>query len=601
MLQAWRKTMDILDASERRSFWKLMVLVVIVGFGNLVGVGSIIPFLSVLANPEVLEGDGILGQIYRAVGFETVLAFQMALGGAVLIAFLGASVLRALNVWAMSRFSTMRVYSISARILRGYLGQPYVWFLGRHSSDLVKTVMAESSMLVSGMLRPLLEIISQGLICLAMVTLLIIANPVAALLMAALLGGSYMLVFARVRASQAAAGRARFQSNAQCYRIVQESMMGSKEVKVLGLEGSMIARFHKPAYRRAEAEALNRLLSEMPRYILEGVGFGGMLMVLLFLLYRSDGDLGQVLPVVGVYALAGTRLLPAIQGIYGALSSMRFQSATLEHLHREILEADKAAERFPSKDVEPLRLTRNIELQDLVYAYPKADRPALRGVSLDIPARTTVGIVGGTGAGKSTAMDVLLGLLEPQGGRMLIDGTPIEGAADRRAWRRSIGYVPQHIFLADDTVAANIAFGLPAEKIDPERLERASRMAELHGFVVDQLPEGYDTLVGDRGARLSGGQRQRVGIARALYHDPDVLILDEATSALDNLTERAVMDALDRIGGAKTVIMVAHRLSTVRKCDRIFLFRNGVVEASGPYDELVETSDTFRAMVQATE
>ena len=232
------------------------------------------------------------------------------------------------------------------------------------------------------------------------------------------------------------------------------------------------------------------------------------------------------------------------------------------------------------------------------YAYPQAERPAVQGMSLAIPARSTVGIVGGTGAGKTTTVDIMLGLLMPDRGTLSVDGIPISHE-NLRAWQRSIGYVPQQIFLADDTVAANIAFGRAAADIDQAAVERAARIAELHDFVMRELPDGYATKVGERGVRLSGGQRQRIGIARALYHDPDVLILDEATSALDNLTERAVMDAVHNLGHAKTIVMIAHRLSTVRECDTIFMLEGGRVVAEGSYDELIASNRQFRALAGA--
>ena len=601
MLKAWRKTMDLLDASERRSFRRLMVLVVLMGFANMIGVGAVIPLLSVLADPGATERDGVIGQIYRAGGFETTIGFQAALGVFVLVVFLGSVAIRALCVWALARFGAMRIYTIQARILRGYLGQPYIWYLGRHSSDLMKTVLNETAVMVQGTLNPLLNLISNAAVAIAMIALLILADPLSALLMSCLLGGSYVVLFLWMRARQVAAGQSRFEATALCYRVVQEAMIGAKEIKVLGLEREMLAQFHAPGLAQARAETVARTTAELPRHLLEGLAFGGMIAVLLIVLAVNDGDLTRVLPIAGIYALAGVRMMPAMQNIYISLSSIRVQGPALDALHAELVSADAAGERLPERTPEPIHLSGALELAAVEFSYPAADRPALRGVSLRVEARTTVGIVGGTGAGKSTAMDVLLGLLEPQSGEMRVDGRPIRSQADRRAWRRSIGYVPQHIFLADDTVAANIAFGLPHDKIDMAAVERAARIAELHDFVTEQLPAGYDTLVGDRGARLSGGQRQRVGIARALYHDPDVLILDEATSALDNITERAVMEALDKIGGAKTVIMVAHRLSTVRRCDRIFLFRNGQVEASGAYDELIETNESFRTLAQAAE
>ncbi|EWG99105.1 hypothetical protein Q427_26930 [Halomonas sp. BC04] len=245
-----------------------------------------------------------------------------------------------------------------------------------------------------------------------------------------------------------------------------------------------------------------------------------------------------------------------------------------------------------------MSLSRGIRLEDITYRYPQAERPALDQLSLEIPARTTVGLVGSTGSGKTTTVDIILGLLTSQHGQLVVDGTPIT-ADNVRAWQRAIGYVPQHIYLADDTVAANIAFGLPADKIDMQAVERAARIANLHDFVVNDMDHGYDTQVGERGVRLSGGQRQRIGIARALYRDPEVLVLDEATSALDNITEQAVMEAVHNLGHRKTIILIAHRLSTVEACDRIFLLKHGRLDGTGRYDELLADNANFQSMVNA--
>jgi ATP-binding cassette, subfamily B, bacterial PglK len=268
-------------------------------------------------------------------------------------------------------------------------------------------------------------------------------------------------------------------------------------------------------------------------------------------------------------------------------------------VHRDTLEtgANKPARPLPPP-APPMGVKREIALSDIRYTYPQGDKPVLQGLTMTIPAMTTVGIVGGTGAGKTTAVDVMLGLMVPQAGALKVDGTAI-GPENLRAWQNSIGYVPQQIFLIDDSVAANIAFGIPPEKLDMAAVERAAKVANLHDFVVGELTEGYKTFVGERGVRLSGGQRQRIGIARALYHDPDVLILDEATSALDNLTERAVMEAVHNLGHEKTIIMIAHRLSTVKDCDTIFLMDKGRLAAQGRYDQLVAENETFRQMATA--
>ncbi|MGR3781882.1 MAG: alkaline phosphatase D family protein, partial [Albimonas sp.] len=306
------------------------------------------------------------------------------------------------------------------------------------------------------------------------------------------------------------------------------------------------------------------------------------------------GGYAQILPTAGVYALAGARLAPAMQAIYAGLSSIRLRRQALDAIHAELTApGPEALEATPSPP-----LSRSLALRGVRFAYAGAERPALDGLDLEVAAGTRVGIVGGTGAGKTTARDLILGLLAPDAGEILVDGRPLRDARDRRGWRRTLGYVPQQIFLTDASIAENIAFGAPEDEIDRAAVERAARQAALHDFVTGELPRGYDTPVGDRGVRLSGGQRQRVGIARALYRDPSLLILDEATSALDTLTERQVMEGIEAAGRGRTVIMVAHRLTTVRGCDEIFLLQDGRVAARGDFETLLGLSPAFREMAR---
>jgi ABC-type multidrug transport system fused ATPase/permease subunit len=331
----------------------------------------------------------------------------------------------------------------------------------------------------------------------------------------------------------------------------------------------------------------------MPRHFLEALAMASVMTIMLLLLISAKGDLSKVLPVLALYAFAGLRLLPAVQKLYANLVSLRFGGSALDAIHGDLKEGRTS---LPLQDsTRRLSLHESIELQRVTFTYPKAERPALDDISLQIPVRTAVGFVGRTGAGKTTLVDTIIGLLEPQQGEVKVDGTRIV-ANNVRDWQQAIGYVPQHIFLADDTLAANIAFGVAPHKIDMQTVERVSRIAELHSFVMQETPLGYMTRVGERGVRLSGGQRQRIGIARALYHDPDVLVFDEATSALDNLTERAVIDAMRNLAQQKTILIIAHRLSTVRACDQLFLLDHGQLKAVGNYDELVESDKTFSQM-----
>jgi ATP-binding cassette, subfamily B, bacterial PglK len=491
----------------------------------------------------------------------------------------------------------MRGYSISSRMLRGYLFQPYTWFLHRHSADLGASVLSEVTQVITQAMVPAMKMLAQAAVAVFVLALLIVVRPAAALVAALVLGGSYLMIYVGVRGYLARLGRTRYLANQERFRVAGEAMGGIKDIKLMGLETAYLRRFQDPARRMAKAVAASSVVGELPRNILKAVGYGAILFFVLYLLFTGDGSLGSVLPVLGLYAFAGVRLFPAFQQIYSSMTALRFSRPILDKLVADMARNNAAAEPpAPPPGATPaLRLAERLELVDVHYAYPRAERGALDGLGLAIAARTTVGIVGGTGAGKTTAVDVILGLLEPQAGELRVDGVPVT-PANRRAWQDAIGYVPQAIFLTDDSVAANIAFGLAPGEIDQAAVERAARIAELHDFVVEELPEGYATRVGERGVRLSGGQRQRIGIARALYHDPDVLILDEATSALDNLTERAVMDAVRNLGHAKTIILIAHRLSTVRDCDVIFMLERGRVVARGRYDELLETSQQFRAM-----
>jgi ABC-type multidrug transport system fused ATPase/permease subunit len=420
---------------------------------------------------------------------------------------------------------------------------------------------------------------------------------------AIVLGGGFATTALVFRKRLAIISAARYQQNRARFHIVQEAFGGIKEVKISGLERLALNRFLVPSNERARHQIAAGMVEAIPSLAMQAILFGGMLLVLLYLL-RSQGSLQQALPIVSLYALAGYRLMPAVQRVSEESTKLRAADAVIEALARDLLALQATA--LPAVPVLPagataprLPLRESLVLDDIVYQYPGTDRPALAGVSLTIPAFHSVGIIGSTGSGKTTMVDVILGLLRPRSGGLVLDGVAID---DDRVpqWQRSLGYVPQQIFLSDETIAANIAFGLPKGRIDMAAVERAARVANLHDFIVADLPQGYDTPVGERGVRLSGGQRQRIGIARALYRDPDILVLDEATSALDNLTEQSVMDAVRDLGRKKTVVMIAHRLSTVRHCDCIYMLERGQLVAQGTYDELLERSEQFRKLALST-
>lgn len=596
MLQIYRMLLSLFTPREKKIFYIVMLGAVFSAVIETVGVASILPFLAILSNPDSIQDNRLLSFVYDFMGFADDQSFLTFVGFGVFGVVVLSLVSKVVTLWALARFGFMRAASLSRRLLGGYLHQPYTWFLNRHSADLGRALLSEIDNLAQFVMVPALRLLANLVVVVFMIILLVFVDPQASILAGGFVMASYLAIFFGMRKLIAKRGTERLQANSERFQIAQEALGGAKEVKILGLENVYTERFRSPARRMARALTANLIIGEAPRYVLEGVAFGGMLLFVIFMLISQSGSLEAVLPILGVYAFAGMRLFPALQQVFRQAAGLRFNRAALEEVCRDHAEVQRNVSERPSgPPPAPLPLTDRIELSGVRYAYPLADRLAVDGLDLTIKANTTVGIVGGTGAGKTTAVDLILGLLSPDEGQLLIDGTPIT-RENRRAWQRTIGYVPQQIFLTDESVRSNIAFGVPKEEIDDAAVERAARIAELHDFVMENLPEGYDTMVGERGVRLSGGQRQRIGISRALYHDPNVLILDEATSALDNLTERAVMDAVHNLGHAKTIIMIAHRLTTVKDCDVILMLEHGKVIAAGSYAELFEQNIQFRAL-----
>jgi ATP-binding cassette, subfamily B, bacterial PglK len=589
------KLLALLTPHERKRAGLLMGMILVMAFLDMLGVASILPFMAVLANPELVRTNVVLNsafQVAGALGVHTREQFVFSLGVLVFVLLVTSLAFKALTTYAQTRFALMREYSIGKRLVEGYLHQPYSWFLNRHSADLGKTILSEVNAVINNGMIPLMVLMSQSTVALALLILLVIVDPLLALSVGVVLGLAYACIFAVMSGWLKHLGQARIKANKERFTAVSEAFSAAKEVKVGGLEQTYIERFAKPAEIYAKGQATAVVIAQLPRFALEAIAFGGILLVMLYLMAQSV-SFASALPIIALYAFAGYRLIPALQQIYRSFTQLRFASPALDALHTDLSSPEVV--NTQATNITPLPLTQAITLSQLGYTYPNALQPALKGIDLSIPAHSTVGFVGATGSGKTTTVDVILGLLEPQEGSLSIDGQPIT-TANRRQWQRAIGYVPQHVYLADDSVAANIAFGVNVKDIDQQAVERAAKIANLHKFVVNDLPLGYATTVGERGVRLSGGQRQRIGIARALYHNPQVLILDEATSALDNLTEQAVMDAVNNLGHDITIILVAHRLPTVRQCDQIFLLERGELKASGTYDQLTASNQQFKAM-----
>jgi len=585
----------LLMPKERVRAQVLLFMILIMALLDTVGVASIMPLMAVITNPSLIETNRLLLMLNNLLGRPSQQDFLLILGVGMFVLLLLSLVFKALTTYCQLRFNLMREYSIGKRLVEGYLYKPYSWFLTRNSADLGKNILSEVSTVIDKAMIPFTILVAQSAVAIALLLLLLIVDPILALAISLVLSGAYSIIFRLMSAKLSRLGHDTLEANAKRFSAVNEAFSAAKEVKIGGLEENYIASFSKSAELYAKHQSVSLAIVSLPRFVLEAVAFGGMMLMVLYLI-RQGTSFSDVLPVISLYAFAGYRLVPALQQIYGALSQLRITGAAINALHTELSKLNfDAVNNTPSN---PFFLKESITLNNIHYTYPNASRPTINGLSMVIPARKVIGLIGETGCGKTTTVDLILGLLEAQQGALCVDYQIIDSKSIRQ-WQKTIGYVPQQIYLADDTVLANIAFGVRGGDICQEAVVRAAKIANLHDFVTHELPEGYETKVGERGVRISGGQRQRIGIARAIYHNPQVLILDEATSALDTLTELAVMEAINKLRHNITIILIAHRLSTVQDCDQIFLLEKGTLVAQGNYEQLKATSHAFQQMTKA--
>ena len=551
-------------AEQRKAIWMLL-LALCMAVAETAGVISIMPFLSVLARPGVVHENPWLERAYSTLGFTDTASFIVALGIVSIVIVITSSVFKTITQHLLNRFVHLLRHSISSRLMARYLAQPYEFFIQRNTAELSKTILAEVDMVMHNLIQPFSQVIVQGIIVLAMLVLVFVYNPLTALVIVAVVGCLYGLLYLLVRSRLKRIGSEMVEATAQRYQTCNEALQGIRDIKTTHAEWAYQQRYDHASRTQARHLAATDTLSQTPLYLVEATGYTGLILIALALLLKS-GDVAQVLPGLGLYGFAAYRMLPAVQIMYRGFARLNFASATLDNLHQDLTlpPPPTAATGQP-----PIVPRQEIRLSGIRYAYPSApDKPVLDGFDLVIPVNTSLGIQGPSGAGKSTMMDILLGLLTPQDGTLTVDNIPIT-TGNLAAWQRSIGYVPQHIYLADASVAENIAFGVPRDAIDMSAVECAARAAQIHDFIIGELAQGYDTFVGDRGIRLSGGQRQRIGIARALYGNPSVLFMDEATSALDAQTEEALNDAIRSLSGSKTIVVIAHKPVSLNYCQQV--------------------------------
>lgn len=549
----------------------LLIMVVIGSFLELMGVTIFMPFIEVIMDPSTIEETPLLKMMYDWMKYESVETFLAFLAFIIIIVYVVKNVFLWIQQDLIVRFSYNTQRKLSTKLLSSYLRQPYTFHLNKNIAELQRSLQEDTNMFTQ-MLMHLLQLIAEIVVCIALgFYLFVVSQSITIVVLGLLVVCVGAFTYATKRFSKTLGKESQIYK-AKLYQWVNQSLGGVKEVKVLNREKFFVDSYSKYYKLFIRGARINRVLSMTPKYIVETVCMSGLLIAVIIKVMFGQKDMVEFIPQLAVFAIAAFRLLPSVGRINEHVNNILYASPSVELIYHDLKEIEDYEEVVGEEEGKEWEFEDAIYAKKINYTYPGADAPVLENAECIIPKGKTVALVGSSGAGKTTMADVILGLLAPQMGKIKIDGMNIY--KNLSLWHKHLGYIPQVIYLSDDTIRNNVAFGIKEEEIDDEAIVSALKRAQLWDFI-DDLPEGLDTFVGDRGVRLSGGQRQRIGIARALYHDPEILVLDEATSALDSETETAVMEAIESLQGMKTMIIIAHRLTTIKNADIIYEISDG--------------------------
>ena len=594
MFKLIKNLFKLLSPNQRKRFYALQFLVVIMSVFEILGVASIIPFMALVGDMSQLEQNTFIAEIYRQSGITSESQFVFWVGLCVLGLLFISMIISIFTIWGLSMFANKIGTEIADRLYTYYLKQGWLFHASGSSAQLTKKIATETMRVTGAVLVPLMQMNSKVILSLLMSISIFLYDPKVALIGLSIFAISYFFLFRGVRKRLNKNGIAISEVNEERFRLMNEGFGGIKDLLLMGRDNDFINRFNKSGKTLAYSQGTNAALAQAPRYFVELLAFGSMIILILYLIASHNGNLGMILPILSVYAIGIIKLLPAFQQIYSSMAIIKANIPAFESIQQDLydsLHKESKSQKFEESSLNP---KQNISLENITFTYPKKEVPALNKLDMLIPANSVIGIVGPSGSGKSTLIDILLCLIEPQEGHLKIDDDIINDQ-NRRSWQNTIGFVAQTIFLSEGTVAENVAFGIPEDQIDLDQVKKVLKLAHLSDFI-STLDKDIHTKVGERGVQLSGGQRQRIGIARALYHKAEVLVFDEATSSLDGITEKMIMEAIHNFSGKKSIILIAHRLKTVKKCDRIFFIDNGKVVDQGTYQELIENNKDFRNM-----
>ncbi len=591
-----KKVFGLLIPSERSTVFKLMILMLVQALSDTIGVASILPFISIASDSQHITENQYLLHAYKSLNFSSHQDFIVASGAICLLLILSSLAIKSVNSYVSVKFSMALECRMGKRLVELYLRQPYEWFLCQNSSELGKNVLSEISSVVNGAIQPLLTIASQVLVVFAIILMLLVVDFKVAITTFLVFSGVYIIISIISSNYIASLGKKRITSNGSRYKAIFETFGAFKEIKIGRSEEFYSNSFVLPARSYASATTMAVTFQVIPKNLIEGIAFGSVVSLITINTYIGSLEFSAILPILSLYVFSAYKLLPSFQQIYGAFSSLRFSKAAVYELHKSFSVLSSAENSFRLQKSQ-LHFNKSLALKNVSYSYPECDNRNVNNLNISVEFGKIVGIAGPTGSGKSTMVDLLMGLLKPDEGELLVDGYSIDNS-QLKILHKLIGYVPQSIYLSDDTISSNIAFGVEKNQIDYEKVARVAKIAQIYEHI-SSLSEGLDTIIGERGIRLSGGQRQRIGIARALYTEPKILVLDEATSALDPTTESNVIDSITNLYSKVTIIMIAHRLTTIQRCNYIYFVEKGAIKHRGTFEEVIQKSEAMQAMAKA--
>lgn len=571
----YKKIKYILDREQKIKLLVMLIVILVGALFELLGVSAIMPLISVATNPEVISEKWYFVLAQDIFGFSEAKQLIVFLALTLVLVYIAKNAYISMMYNLQYRFIFNNQRRLAVKMMNSYMHQNYLFHVSRNVAELQRNVTEDVNGFYTVVLNAM-QFIAEASVCIVLAVFLIRVDVMTTLVVAGLVFVFSILVGVVFKKTLVKKGKENRSVSISLTKWVLQSFSGIKEIKVMNKEDFFLKNYESTYRRFTVLQRQQSMLTFIPRPVMETVCISGLLLTMAVKVYAFDTDLVEFIPSLSAFAIAAFRMLPSFNRISGYMSAMMFNRPAIDVLYDDLTEIEKLNKHISkaNQGAKPFDIRTGISIKNVSFQYPNSDKKVLEKLNLEIENNTSIALIGASGAGKSTLADVILGVLEPECGSILVDGKDIRENMD--AWHASIGYIPQSIYLMDDTIRANIAFGVEPDHVDEAMLWKALREAQLEDFV-KSLPDGLDTMIGDRGVKLSGGQRQRIGISRALYGNPQVLILDEATSALDNDTEKEVMNAIDSLHGTRTLIVIAHRLTTIKKCDKIYEVENGVV------------------------